>query len=156
MCFCTGDFIIREILSVSEFQDLGTLVGLNRFVKSPLLIKINFHVNTLTYSFRFCLILRITAYKPWGFLSHWTRTSATASLTLGRFHSHKLNPFSYPFSVKNLCTIPVQTTMTIRKSLSQFLIEVHVILTILCGLCWSCNYILRRIHYQQIYLEADQ
>ena len=35
-CGCTGAFTIRAILSAPEFQDLGTLVGVYMFVKSPL------------------------------------------------------------------------------------------------------------------------
>ena len=36
-CGCTGVFTTRAKILVPEFQDLVTLVGLNRFVKSPLL-----------------------------------------------------------------------------------------------------------------------
>ena len=38
MCGCTGAFTTRAIILVPKFQDLGTLVGLNGFVKSPLLM----------------------------------------------------------------------------------------------------------------------
>ena len=68
-------------------------------VISDLLKRINFHVDVLIYCFPFYLILRLYILATLKEPIPPDPASATSSLTLGRHHSHKVEPFSSPISV---------------------------------------------------------
>ena len=68
-------------------------------VISDLIRNIPFHVNKLTYSSRFYLLLRIYGIETLRSPIQSYPASANNFLILGRRHLHNMKPFSSPFSV---------------------------------------------------------